>query len=373
VAPGLALAVAAALGAAAAAGCTSAAGTATTSASSASRPGSQAYWPQLTLADAQAAYTRYVTTSDQAARTGDESLALSVVQGLANDSLYSQYTIAHAEHVKPPYTRYTYGTPKYYLPQPPAQGQPEYFVVSVARSPVPGTTALAPAAQDVAAGIQLPASGTVLMLFEKSASGGPWQVASISELTPGESVPAMATDKHGYVILSSMDSQGTQLVRPSLTPALAATVVDDGPASAASQVVADGPLTTGLYQMATTPARGLTVPQGDVYQWVLEGSNYGRLSLQTADGGALVLYGMYFNRTVQTPSSLNQDIPIVPGATITVPDYVKPLLSRDQWTPKTKLQTQDILSFAAIDPPAGSSAKIRVIAIGGGIHNAQSD
>jgi hypothetical protein len=372
VAPGLALAIAVLIGAACAAGCSSGPGTGTTSATA--PPGSQAYWPQLTLSDAQSAYAGYVNTSNLAARTGDKALAQTVVQGMASDTLYTEYAIAQANHLKPPYLAYSYGTPKYYLPQPPPAGQPQYFVVSVTRSPVPGTTPMVPAAQDVAADVQLSASGTVLMLFEKSASGGRWQVASISQLAPGESVPALATDQHGYVILDSMTGPGTQLVSPTLTPPLAATVVDDGPASPAAQVVASGPLTTGLYQLASTSTRGLAAPPGDVYEWLLEGSSYGRLSLQTADGGSLVLYAMYFNRTVQTPSSLNQDVPVRSGPTITVPDYVKALLSQDKWTPTTKLQTQDILSFAAIDPPAADkTAKIQVIAIGGGIRSALSD
>jgi hypothetical protein len=367
VAAGLALAIAAALGAA---GCTSSPGTNTTAAAPNSTSPNSA---QLTLADARAAYTTYITTSDMAARVGDESLALSVVQGAAADTLSTDYTIAHASHITPPYTRYTYGTARYYLAQPPAAGAPEYFVVSVARSPVPGTTPLVPSAQDVAADVQLPASGTVLMLFEKSASDSVWQVASISQLAPGESVPALATDEHGYVIPDSMNHPGTQLVRPALTPPLAASVVDDGPASPASQAVASGPLTTGMYQTAATSVRDIT-PPGDVDQWLLEGSSYGRLSLKTADGGSLVLYAMYFNFTVQTKSSLNQNIPILSGQPITIPTYVKPLLSPDDGTPKTRLQTQDILSFAAIDPPAADkSAKIQVIAIGGGLHTASGE
>jgi hypothetical protein len=366
VASGLAIVVVAALGAA---GCTSGHGTATNS--SASPPGSEAFWPALTQADAQAAFAHYTAVSDQAARAGDESLALSVVQGAAEDTLYAQYRVARATQAAPPYTRYAYGAPTYYLPEPPVAGSPEYFVVSVKRSPLPGTTPLVSSAEDVAAGVPLPASGTVLLLFEKAASGGPWQVASISQLAPGESVPALATDQHGYVLLNDFDNAGTKLVSPGLTPPLDATVVDDGPSSAASQVVASGPLTTGMYETAATSARGVAPPSGDVYQWLLEGSGYGRLSLETADGGSLVLYAMYFNLIVSTKSSLNEDVPALPGPAITVPAYVRPFLSPGQWTPRTKLETQDILSFAAIDPPAASKpAKIQVIAIGGGLNRA---
>jgi hypothetical protein len=369
VASGLALAVAAALGAA---GCTSGQSTgATTADTNSSSLRSEADQPQLTRADARAAYATYISTSDRAARIGDESLALSVLTQAAADTLSAAYTIAHASHLRAPYTRYEYGTPTYYLAQPSPAGDPEYFVVSVTRSLVPSTTPLVLSAQDVAGGIPLPASGTVLMLFEKPTSSGAWQVASISQLTPGESVPELATDGRGDVIVSKMNSASTQLVGPALAPPLQASVVDDGPASPAAQVVASGPLTTGLYETEATSARGIAPPPGDAYQWLLEGSSYSRLSLGTADGGSLVLYTMYFNLTVQTKSSLNQDVPVLSGPPITVPAYLKPLLPPDQAMPTTRLQTQDILTFAAIDPPAADkSAKIQVIAVGGGLHTA---
>ncbi len=139
----------------------------------------------------------------------------------------------------------------------------------------------------------------------------------------------------------------------------------------ATQVVASGPLTTGLYKIAAASVPGIAAPPGDVYQWLLEGSNYARLSLKTADGGSLVLYTMYLNLIATTKSSLAQETPVVPGPPITVPASVKPLLPADLRRPTTRLEAQSILSFAAIDPPAADkSAKIRVIAIGGGLYSA---
>jgi len=367
---GLALAVAAALGAA---GCTSSQGTGASgvSATSASSPRLEAYTQQLTLAEARAAYAAYVTTSDLAARVGDESLALSAVTDAAADTLRADYSIAHASDLGPPFTRYSYGSPTYYLAEPSSAGGQRYFVVSVTRSPVPGTSSMGTSAQDTAAGVELPASGTVLLLFEKPAASGAWQVASISQVAPGESVPALATDGDGYVITDSMNGAGTQLVRPALAPPLQAGVVDDGPDSPAAQAVASGPLTTGLYQIGATSAAGIAPPPGDAYQWLLEGSSYGRLALRLSDGGSLVLYTMYFNLTVQTKSSLDEDVPVSSGPLITVPAYLKALLPPARWTPTTRLESQDILSFAAIDPPAAEkSAKIQVIAIGGGLHTA---
>jgi hypothetical protein len=289
----------------------------------------------------------------------------------------TQYYLAQQSSAVPPYTRYTYGTPAFYLPTPASAGDPQYFVAAVMRTPVPGTTSMTSSSQDVAAGVPLPSAGQALMLFEKSGGHSSWDLSSVSQLAPGESVPALATDGHGYVIAEKFSvPSSTSLVRPALAPPLQATVVDDGPASAASQVVASGPLTTGMYATAVTSARGFATPAGDIHQWLLEGASYSRLALRTAAGGVFILYAMYYNNTVETRSALNQDVPIQSGPPITVPDYVKPLLSPSRWTPRIKLQTQDVLSFAAVIPATaqagqgGAGAKIRVIAIGGGLYTA---
>jgi hypothetical protein len=372
-ASGLALAAVATLSTTALAACSpSPPGTATTTSASLSNASSNAVWRQLTLSDARAAFESYVAATDQATRTSNRKLAESVLSGAAKDTTSTALTIARKSHVPPPYTQYAYGTPTFYLPQPPPAGDPQYFAVSVERTPVAGTTPMTSSSQDVAAGVPLPAAGRALLLFEKAAAGGPWQLASASQLLPGESVPALATDGHGYVILESFNQPtGSPLVTPALAPPLQASVVDDGPTSAAAQVVASGPLTTGLYKEAQTSARGISAPPGDVYQWLLEGSNYGRLALKMADGGVLVFYTMYLNTTVETQSALNQDIPILPGPRIAVPGFVRPLLAPALWAPQKRLQTQDILTFAAIDPPsADKSAKIGVIAVGGGLYTA---
>ncbi len=399
----MALTAAAALGIA---GCTSGARStiATTHRASghasAAAAGRDAFSPVLTLADAQAAYHSYVTISDRAAATGNRLLALSVVTGVQAALVDTQFSTARDAQARPPFARYSFRTPAFYLPDPSTTGSPRYFVVSVDRTPVSASGAgasgagasgagasgagasgaAAPggvSAPDLAAGVRLPARGYVLMLFEQVAQGGPWQLASTSQLAPGQSVPKLATDSRGYVKVEPMTTVGTgQLVRPALTGPLQAAVVDDGPASAAAKVVASGPLTTGMYEAARTSARGISAPQGDVYQWLLEGSNYGRLALRTADGGALVFYAMYLNTVVSTPSVVAQAIPLVPGPPITIPDYLKPLMPPGQKPARNRLLAEDVLSFAAIDPPAprpgATPAKIQVIAIGGGVRYASA-
>jgi hypothetical protein len=358
--------------------CTSAAVSTATAANAAghSSVSSSGASHQGTLDVAEATFSNYVTVSDNAARMGSRVLALSVLGGVAWDTVKTEYELARQSGALPPYTRYTYGTPAFYLPQPASAGNPQYFVVDVVRTPVAGTTAMTSSSQDVTAGVQLPSVGRVLMLFQKPSPTSRWLLASVSQLAPGETVPALATDSHGYVIVEKFGTPGSrQLVRPALAPALQASVVDDGPASFASQVVASGPLTTGMYEQATGSARGITAPSGDIHQWLLEGSSDARLALRTADGGVLILYAMYLDNTIETRSALNQDIPVASGPPITVPDFVKPLLSQSKsnQAPRVKLATQDVLSFAAIIPPvAPAGQKISVIAIGGGLRYAYS-
>lgn len=390
-ASGLALMATAALGIA---GCTSGASSAIASTGQASSGGSSASSaPALTVPEAQAAYSAYLAASDRASITGNRSLAMSVVDDVQAALVDTQFNVARATGAKPPFARYSYGTPTFILPEAAPAGDPQYFVVSVERAPVSATgapaasgTAASAAASattapggvpspDLAAGVTLPAQGRVLMVFQRSAANATWRLASTSQLAPGQSAPKLATDSRGYVPTESMSAPDAgQLVRPALAGPLQAAVVDDGPASAASRVVASGPLTTGMYEIARTSARGISAPSGDAYQWMLEGSSYARLALRTADGGALVLYAMYLTTIVQTPSLLAK-ASSVPGPPITIPGYLKSLLPGGRQPVRNRLQAEDVLSFAAVDPPAprpggSTTAQIQVIAIGGGIRGA---
>jgi hypothetical protein len=343
---GVALALTAAL---AAAGCTS-----TPAASSA---GTQAgsTTPEVTTAQAGQVFASYVAVADRAASTGNASLALSRVTGVQKLAITTQ--LKAAAFGTGALARYRYGTPAFILPR--QNGYPRWFVASVTRSLVgqqgsPGGTA----------GLSLAATGQVLMVFQQGSATAPWLLSSTSQLPAGVSVPPLATDSAGYVATVPLSS-GAQLARPDSTGALQAAVVDDGPASPATKVVAAGNLTTGIYAAARD---ALTPPVGDVYLWELEGTHYSNFALRTADGGALVFYGMYLDSAVEVPAILNKDT-VKAGAPITVPGYLAFLLTPRQSAPRLRLNTEQLLSFAAVDPPASGStaAKIQVIAIGGGL------
>jgi hypothetical protein len=300
------------------------------------QPGTSAYHG-LTIAEAESAYASYVTVSDTAAAQGDKAKSLSVVGDAQWSIVNEQYTALATAST--PVPRYRYGQPVFYVPALTTWSQ--WFMVAVQRTAESGA----------AAG----ATASTILLFEKRGPGLPWTVDGSVVLD--RPLPAIARDKDGYAIpLSTADSN--LLLPPDVVGASQAAVVDQGPASASTAVVAGGPLTTGWYQSQSAQARSASA-QGLQYQWLLEGTDFALFSLQTADGGALVMYGMYLNTMTEHPGN-------AAGAPIQVPVEFTALTSPDavgyhsvtaNWT----------YEFAAFDPPAAAQdAKLQVIASGGG-------
>jgi hypothetical protein len=333
--------------------------------------------PAITASQARRVFGRYVATAAKAVSPASASPVLSLVTGveqadltatLARHSIVVNGTSSNGAYgssltVKPDLAVYTYGAPTFYLPE--AAGYPRFFVTSVTR-----TLRGANSATTGAGGAQVPPDGPALMLFEQAGAGAPWLLASISQLSSRVTPPKLATDSAGYVptVPLSDASLGAQ---PDDTGPLQAGVVDDGPASAATRAVADGPLTTGIYQGAVDHAGGLTAPHGDVYQWELDGSSLPQFALRTAAGGALVFYAMTLTTTVAVPDVINKADPVRSGPPIQVPLAVRMLLPPGRPAPLVQLSSDQTLSFAAIDPAPGN-AKIQVIAMGGGLTGASA-
>lgn len=344
---GAALAATAALAVSACASAPALPGTAKTSAASTSAA------PALTSADARQVFGSYVSASARATARGNQAAALALTEGMQWNQVKADFLRAGRGHVKLP--RYRYGSPVFYLPE--QSGYPRWFVADAPRSTVNATAN----AGTLAA---LPASGHVLMVFAKASAASPWLLASGAQLAPGQSVPKLAAaNQNGYVATAST-TDTSLLARPDVAGALQAAVVDDGPASAAARVVADGPLTTRLYAAQATLAPAQT-PRGDVHFWALDGSNFTKFALRTADGGALVFYAMYLNITTEVPAEYSDSSPVLPGPEITVPAEFAPFLTPGTPAPRVRLITQLALAFAAVDPPPGP-AKIQVIAVDGG-------
>jgi hypothetical protein len=366
-----------------AAGCTSTPVSSGPSTTTAQRAAS----PAITAAAARQAFDRYVAAAAKAPSPHAASVVLSLATGVekavlaatfASHSVVSDAAPSASAQggassaysstlsITPGLAPYTYASPTFYLPE--ASGYPRFFVASVTRTlrgtkPADGGTASL-------GGAQVPADGPALLLFSRAGKDAPWLLASISQLAAGVTLPRLATESDGYVPIVPPSSTAL-LAQPVYVGPLQAAVVDDGPANAATKAVAAGPLTTGLYQGAVNHAGGLTAPPGDVYQWELDGSSLPQFALRTAAGGALVFYATTLTTTVAVPGVINKANPIRSGPPIQVPAAVRPLLPPGQPAPLVQLSSAQTLSFAAVDPAQGT-AKIQVIAIGGGLTSASA-
>jgi hypothetical protein len=287
----------------------------------------------VSLATARAAYETYVKASDAAAAQGDETQGLSVVTSAQWAQVKSQYTALASAGTAVP--RYTYGSPEFYVPA--LSSFPQWFMAAVPRSTVTG-------------GRPGPAVST-LMLFARDKKTVDWTLSGMAVLS--QPLPKIALDG-GYAIpVSTIDP--SLLLRPDVVGATQAAVADDGPASPAAAVVAAGPQTTGLYatqaaQAAAQQRRGLQ------YAWLLQGSPFPQVGLRLADGGALVLYGMYLNTTNEHP---NLDA----GSPIPVPAGFAPIMATPNQVGYHAVYANWAYQFAAIDPPATArNAKLQIIA-----------
>jgi hypothetical protein len=310
--------------------------------------------PSLNQSVAREVYDTYVAQTARAYATKDYKAALALTGTVQWHEMDSEVLTAQANHQ--PVIQYKYGTPAFIVPS--SSASPQIFLVSVERTATASRTL---------ADVNLPARAQVLLLFSRAAGTSPWQLDATTQLPAGQALPKLATAPGGYGQLATLDDTTSYLARPDLVGPLQAGVVDDGPSSASSQAVASGPLTTGLYDWEKRPPAAYVQPKGDVRQWSLEGSQYDRFALRTANGGALVFYAMSLDSTTETPADLAQDVPVPAGAPISIPPEFQPLDFKPGVVPTKTMSTQYGVVFAAIDPPASAtSSKIQVIGIGGG-------
>jgi hypothetical protein len=288
----------------------------------------------LTIAQAQAAFSNYVTDSTAAARQGDSVHGLAIVAGGQWSITYAQYRALASTGT--PVPQYRYGTPVFYVPA--QSGYPQWFVAAV-----PVTSGATPV--------------NTVMAFQRQAADAPWTLNGSAVLD--QSLPAIARDRDGYATeVTYKDS--SLLLPPNLVGATQAAVVDEGPAAPATAAIANGPQTTGMYtaqaaQNSSYNARGLS------YIWLLEGAAVPEFSLRTTDGGALVLYTMYLNTTIEHPGN-------VFGPPIPIPAAFTSIAATTAGTKGNHgVAANWTYEFAAVDPPATAhGAKAAVIAATGG-------
>jgi hypothetical protein len=288
----------------------------------------------LTIAQAQAEYNYYVAASTAAAKRGDATKGLGVVAD-------AQWSIVHAQYralttTGTPVPRYSYGTPTFYVPA--LSSYPQWFVVAVPVTPAAGAPAV-----------------DTIMAFDRPAPDEQWTLNGSAVLH--QPLPAIARDRDGYAInVSTKDT--SLLLPPEVVGATQAAVVDEGPTAPAAAVIANGPQTTGLY--TTQAARGNSyTAQGLSYQWLLEGAAVPQFDLRTTDGGALVIYTMYLNTTIEHPGD-------VFGPPIPIPANFTPIANPSTATRAHGVAANWTYEFATVDPPTTAhSAKAEVIASSG--------
>ena len=292
--------------------------------------------PALTISAAKQAYTTFVVTDDVARASGDEWLEASLVRYGRVDLTTAAYQTADFLGQRVP--RYTYGTPKFYVPR--LKGYPYWFMAVVPRTPLGGGT-----------------TRTAIMVFDKPVSTDAWSVISLSLLGQGNSPPDIALDSGGYATpLATFDGQLP--VAPDAVGALQATEAQDGQHSSAASVVAPGPYTTGVHDQivaATKQAR----TQGYHYQALLSGTSDPVAALKTANGGAFVTYTLNLNSVTLRSSP--------PVRQIEIPQAYAPLLNGSLIV-QYELDTTDTDQYGAVIAPKAvpHTPTVSVISFDGG-------
>jgi hypothetical protein len=296
----------------------------------------------LTRQSAASAFRAYIANDDVARAAGDERLALSWVSD--GQAVLTAAEFRRAAFDGDPVRRYTYGTPKLWVPKLKPDVYPQWFVASVPRT-VAG---------------QPKSTRTALMAFTRRAAGFDWTLSFATELRPKVKPPKVVTDAEGYAVpLATTD--GSVLIRPREVPGIQATMASEGPDSVAAKVMTAGDVTTGYYRQARREikkARG----KGFVRQVVFVATPYPYFALRTEHGAGLVLYSLL--RTSMTKTK-NADVPkpVKPP----IPGEIAHLL--DGTVEGVEIDETEAYQYAATDPAKAKKGhdqpKADVIAVSG--------
>jgi hypothetical protein len=291
----------------------------------------------LTIAAARSAYQQYVTQSRQYAAAGDRTQALDLVAAAAWAQAKGQYEALASTGTAVP--TYQYGAPRFFVPA--LTDYPQWFMVQVPRATETN-------------GHPGPVVST-LMVFDKLTPAGTWTLNG----TTGLDGPLPALKQNDGYAVDVATNDPSLLLRPDVVGATQAAVVDEGPANPSAAVISPGTLTTGLYTAQNAHASA-EAAHGLGYTWLLEGAPFPVFALETTDGGALVLYGMYLNTTTSHRN-------LVAGSPIPVPAGFTPLLAAPTEIGYHAVYANWTYQFAAVDPrPAQKNAKVSVISANGG-------
>ena len=198
------------------------------------------------------------------------------------------------------------------------------------------------------------AVAATLMVFDKLTPAGTWTLNG----TTGIDGPLPALKMNDGYAVDVATNAASLLLRPDVLGATQAAVVDEGPANPSAALISPGTLTTGLYTAQTAHASA-EAAHGLGYTWLLEGAPFPVFGLETTDGGALVLYGMYLNTTTSHHN-------LTAGSPIPVPAGFTPLLAAPTEIGYHAVYANWTYQFAAVDPPSTEkNAKVSVISANG--------
>jgi hypothetical protein len=297
-------------------------------------------------ADALKVFNSYVTANKVAVANRDQLLAESLTSSAQFDVLSSQYQIAADTGV--PVASPSYGKPTLYVPR--LTTYPQWFMATAPEYPAHGRPE------------------TAMMVFDRPEASGGWTVDGIVQLAGNAPALNVAVNKKGYATaLATTD--GSLEFRPDEVGATHASVVDEGPSSAAATVVAAGPQTTGIYQANAAYAGKIRAGHW-IYTWQMEGTSYPFFALGTTDGGAIVFYTMSLNRQT-VPAAKPPAHPKVQPPSIPVPDVYKSLIESGQKPFTNEFDADSTLQFLAVDPPGAKNGsppgKLRIVGNGGSL------
>ncbi|MDF3297260.1 hypothetical protein [Streptomyces tropicalis] len=289
--------------------------------------------PAATRTQAAAALTQFTAAYNKADRAYDSSLDAGRVTGALAAIDAARLKAGHANHPagNPAHTPLELTDAKFTIPK--KAGWPRWFLAD-ARGNKGGDVRW-------------------LLVFTRSGPAGPWQVAFLTLVAPGD-VPGFAKDADGWARAVPADS-AVPAVAPRDLSASYATYLHSG-----GGAFAPGPHTTGWRALRTKDARRPGLATQYIDQPLTDG-DYAPLALRTADGGALVFFATHHYEK-QTAAA---------GAAVPTPNQDVQALTTGEV--KQSLTMEFVSNEVVLDPVQGAGRRVSVLGRIQGLTGAQGE
>ncbi|MFB9201630.1 hypothetical protein ACFFV7_10535 [Nonomuraea spiralis] len=287
--------------------------------------------PVVTREEAAEAFSSILATDDVLRVQSDVPGRLGLAVELTRDGQFPLTQAAYqSTDNRPP--RYTWGSPTFYVPRAPQQGQPPWFTALVTRNGQP-----------------------TLLTFAKVED---WQLSSAAQLLPGQKAPQVRLDADGYASAVAPDDKSVT-ISPQYMGPVHASVAETGAAGVTAGLLADGPYTTDVAEQIATD-REKAKKDGFSYDSIFSADNWPVYALRTDDGGALIQYSLSRNTSTRTVANNTYIIPVPPEAGWAISGS----------SVRRSLKLTEIHQYASAVPPLTAPAAARVIAHDGALTRA---